>query len=313
MKFSKLKQGLGRLSEVLPQALFPVSSQISAGVDPKTVKELQQQATIQLGLGMMAARDRGAGLGSGLGYAFDKSRDGLNQGLGQVYTARRDQRQEERQNSYDERFARAEQRGIADNAWDQAFREREFGSNERDSEFDRGIKQAQLRIDSLDKGSTGTWSQPFEAMDATSGKPGMFQSHSLSGEIRPATVGAGKIGPKSREGSDSIAPESLIWRQSVAYFGGIIDPETGKITGLDPTQTARTQELASRASRIYKDGGGQVTAAEAVQKAISGRSEAQPTNELPQEASARLREGIVTTFKNGQRWTLRNGQAVKVN
>jgi len=172
-----------------------------------------------------------------------------------------------------------------------------------------------------ESGPQGSWSQPFEAIDPMSGKPGMFQSHSVSGQIRPATVKAGPLEPKPvREGSDSTAPDSLIWRQAVAYFGGIIDPQTGNITGLDPTQTARTQQIAAQASRIYRDGGGEVSPAEAVLQAISGdrnrRSEQEGNNErasaLPDAARARLKEGVVTTFANGQKWTVKNGQPVQV-
>ena len=35
--------------------------------------------------------------------------------------------------------------------------------------------------------------------------------------------------------------------------------------------------------------------------------------QLPARAIAQLREGEITEFSNGQRWTLRNGQPVRVN
>lgn len=37
------------------------------------------------------------------------------------------------------------------------------------------------------------------------------------------------------------------------------------------------------------------------------------TEELPAEARASLREGEITTFRNGQKWTLEGGRAVRVN
>lgn len=39
---------------------------------------------------------------------------------------------------------------------------------------------------------------------------------------------------------------------------------------------------------------------------------AAPAAQLPQQARARLREGTVTRFQNGQSWTLQNGQPVRV-
>jgi hypothetical protein len=33
---------------------------------------------------------------------------------------------------------------------------------------------------------------------------------------------------------------------------------------------------------------------------------------LPPQAKAQLRDGVTTTFKNGQKWTLQNGQPVRV-
>lgn len=167
----------------------------------------------------------------------------------------------------------------------------------------------------------GTWSQPFEAIDPASGKPGMFQSHSLSGEIRPATVGAQPIGPKpAKEGAESTAPDSLMWRQAVAYFGGIVDPQTGAITGLDPTQTARTQDIAAKASRIYRESGGGISPAEAVQEAISGKSQRgaapapnparDPRNAAPQ---GDIREGAQAFNRQTGEWIeFRGGQWVPI-
>src|SRR3990167_752727 len=110
-----------------------------------------------------------------------------------------------------------------------------------------------------------------------SGKPGMFQSHSLTGAIRPAQVGAGQLGPKPKEaGSESTAPESLIWRQVVALYGGMYDPKTGEFIITDPAARPRAQQLAANAARLLKDSNGGLTPSEAVERARTDQTQIQP-------------------------------------
>lgn len=89
-------RGLGQITDVLSQALFPVAQEATAGLDPRTVKAMQRQSLMQLGLGMMAAKGQGAGLGQGLNFAFNQAQQDMHQGLGQALLSRRAQREDER-------------------------------------------------------------------------------------------------------------------------------------------------------------------------------------------------------------------------
>ncbi|MFY4731331.1 hypothetical protein, partial [Nitrospira sp. BLG_2] len=101
-------RGLGQITDVLSQALFPIASEAESGLDPRTVKAMQRQGLMQLGLGMMAARNQGAGLGQGLNFAFNQAQQDINQGLGQAMLARRANREDERLAMYDKRIRNQE-------------------------------------------------------------------------------------------------------------------------------------------------------------------------------------------------------------
>lgn len=72
------------------------------------------------------------------------------------------------------------------------------------------------------------------------------------------------------------ADENAMYRQSVELFGGLFDAQ-GNIQSLDPELRTRAQEVARLASRMFMDGGGQMTRSEAVSQAyqqVTGRSPA---------------------------------------
>lgn len=119
--------------------------------------------------------------------------------------------------------------------------------------------------------------------------------------------------PPEDTGPESTAPESLMWRQVVNAFGGLYDPNTGEFTITDPKARARAQNTMARASRIYRDGGGQITPSEAVERALNRKEPpARESAGLPPEVAAKLKPGVITTFANGQKWTLRDGKPVQV-
>lgn len=89
---------------------------------------------------------------------------------------------------------------------------------------------------------------------------------------RPRATGAGAGGPFTLKPSDS----NTIYRQVVTAFGGMYDPQTGQISGLDATQAQRVQAIAAQAGQIYQEGGGTVDHATAVQRAMGGTGGGQP-------------------------------------
>lgn len=65
------------------------------------------------------------------------------------------------------------------------------------------------------------------------------------------------------------ADSNTIHRQVVTAYGGLYDPTTGQISGLDPAQGAKVQGIAADASRIYQQNEGQIDHATAVEQAIA--------------------------------------------
>lgn len=189
-------------------------------------------------------------------------------------------------------------------------------------------------------GARGTWSSPWRGKDPKTGKVGLYQTHSLTGQNRPAQVGADGLEAPPSGGEDgdggglSSSLQSLVFRQAAGLYGGTFDPVTGNLTGLDAKKTAKVQDVAARASRLMLTDPS-LSAAEAVQEASQadvapavappapapsrpptrGRQSVPRPEEsttLPPAAVSQLKEGIRTTFKNGQVWTMRGGQPVRL-
>lgn len=83
-------RGLGRLGETL----FAAPAEVAQQMDPRTVHALQQQALLQMGLGLMAARNRG--LGAGALFGMNQGQQTMGQGLGQAMLGRRSRLEDER-------------------------------------------------------------------------------------------------------------------------------------------------------------------------------------------------------------------------
>lgn len=82
----------------------------------------------------------------------------------------------------------------------------------------------------------------------------------------------------------------------------------------------RVQAIAAEASRIYREGGGEIDHASAVEQALaSSGAKKSPGQPKPQPQTPAgpplnlLKPGKTTVFANGQKWTLgANGQAQQV-
>jgi hypothetical protein len=116
-------RGLGKLGG----ALFAVPQEVASQMDPQTVAMLQKQALLQMGLGMLAARDKGLGAGALAG--LNQAQQVMGQGLGQAYVAQRGKREDERLTMQDqrtkameERQARLDQMTVEDRQGDVAYR-----------------------------------------------------------------------------------------------------------------------------------------------------------------------------------------------
>lgn len=76
-----------------------------------------------------------------------------------------------------------------------------------------------------------------------------------------------KARPEKDSGKDGIksSDENLMYRQAAAYFGGMIDPNTGQMSGIMENNIPKAQAIATEATKIYKSGN--VTRSEAVELA----------------------------------------------
>ncbi|MGM0614762.1 MAG: hypothetical protein ACQES7_04285 [Pseudomonadota bacterium] len=64
------------------------------------------------------------------------------------------------------------------------------------------------------------------------------------------TRAEGDSGPQRLKSADTNA----IYRQAAGIFGGTFDPTTGRVSGLDPSQSAKVQSVSERASEVYANG-----------------------------------------------------------
>jgi hypothetical protein len=80
----------------------------------------------------------------------------------------------------------------------------------------------------------------------------------------------------------------------------MIQNELKERLGMDPQgKSPRVQQLQRELDSIYRELGG-------------GAPAAAPATQLPPAAMSQLKEGVATTFANGQQWTLKNGQPTQV-
>lgn len=114
----------------------------------------------------------------------------------------------------------------------------------------------------------------------------------------------------------SATDSNTIYRQAAGAFGGLYDPITGRIGGLNPDQAQQVQAVAARASQRYRASQGELDHASAVEEALAemrgGRSEAatpaaapqagsQPVRVSTPEEAMRLPSGTVFITPDGRR------------
>lgn len=82
-------------------------------------------------------------------------------------------------------------------------------------------------------------------------------------EIERGTIPATEGG----EGGLKAGDESLMYKQAAAYFGGIIDPVTGEMSGILQNNVPKAQAIAAEATQLFKAGG--ISRSQAIQQAAS--------------------------------------------
>ena len=85
-----------------------------------------------------------------------------------------------------------------------------------------------------------------------------------------AELDKSKASAKSTAGSAfqfKPADTNAIGKQVERLFGGFYDPQTGRLSGLDPTEAQRVQSIQEEAERQYVEGQGQITHAVSVARA----------------------------------------------
>jgi hypothetical protein len=115
---------------------------------------------------------------------------------------------------------------------------------------------------------------------------------------RSQAIGRKKRPPASSASGGSLkaSDTNAIYRQAAGLYGGMFDPMTGRIAGLNREQSEQVQSIAARASQLYMQSEGALDHASAVQQAFeeirSGRqsdprSELESTPSIPADAPRR--------------------------
>lgn len=101
-----------------------------------------------------------------------------------------------------------------------------------------------------------------------------YQNGLLTGETTSANVlrdraAIEKERIKQRgENGLKVADENYFARETARQFGGIVNPLTNEITGLNDNQAAAARDINANASRIYRESGGKLSRAEALRRAF---------------------------------------------
>jgi len=142
-------QGLGRVRN----ALLPVPEEVANQLDPRTIETLRKQAMLQMGLGMVAAGEKGQGIGAGAMYGLNQAQQGLGQGLNQAWVGSRSAREDKRLEQYDRRLDIQEKKADEDRKWqkdkyaeEQAWRQTQAEAEAARAAVDDARHAAQLGI-----------------------------------------------------------------------------------------------------------------------------------------------------------------------
>lgn len=103
-----IKGGLGRFNaaagsgfDKLSAGLMPVDPATAAGMTPDQLKALRNQSMMQLGLGMLAAQNRGAGLGQSLAAGYGGATEGFQGATQRAYGVAKAEQAQKRQEQRD--------------------------------------------------------------------------------------------------------------------------------------------------------------------------------------------------------------------
>jgi hypothetical protein len=80
-------------------------------------------------------------------------------------------------------------------------------------------------------------------------------------------------GAQGKQFRFTASDTNAIYRQSAGLFGGLWDPVTNTVSGMDKETAARVQNIAAKASQIYREGAGDVDHATAVEQALQDQQQ----------------------------------------
>lgn len=107
--YDRFRTGLGNVRN----ALLPIPEEVASQLDPRTIEALRKQAMLQMGLGMMGAGEKGAGLGTGALFGLNEAQRGLGQGVNQAWMGQRAAREDTRLEQQDRRLTQQMERDAA--------------------------------------------------------------------------------------------------------------------------------------------------------------------------------------------------------
>jgi len=188
--WDRIKGGLGKMGDNLLQ----IDSRAAESMSPDQLAALKRNAYLQMGLGMMAASNRGAGFGEAAAFGLGQGQTGLTNALQRDYQMAREARQEQRQQQrdeisdlrYAEQFDFEKKRAEAADARDQRNYELELASQaearsrwENTFEANQSYRDAMLGISRQRAAAAGLgkppsgyrWNADGSALEAIPGGP----------------------------------------------------------------------------------------------------------------------------------------------
>lgn len=246
----------------------------ATGVDPQLAQAARAQAMMQMGAGLLGGQNVGQAYGVGQAAGYEPIEQARRQQVMQadaqwreMQTAEMKRQQKAREDAaaYQSRLQAELAPYIAKGDYEGAKRRAAELGAYSDAKDIAGLAPQQKAPGTLYKvqgpqgaqyataeqavgmtpykepvqGPAGSWSQPFEAVDPKTGQPGLFQSHSLTGQIRPAMGG---LTPTKNRNTASPAQAAVDRKFATDY----VEFVTG---GAADMQKSR-EELAAAKARI---------------------------------------------------------------
>lgn len=230
------QRGLGRLGETL----FAAPAEVASQIDPRTLAALQRQSLLQMGLGMLAARDRGLGAGALLG--LQQGQQTMGQGLGQAWAGQRTKREDERLDLQEQRTAetlarqqRLDAQALTDRQTDVAYRDSQ-AQYQREQDAARAQERAAERA--LDQQRFDAQMKRMAATDARANDKEDLQNRRFASSIRKEFRGLPSV-----KDYETVLPIVESARKAPATPAGDLQIiySVGKV--LDPGSVVREGEL----------------------------------------------------------------------